>query len=228
VSEFDDLTAAVLANPTDRLPQLIFADWLDERGSPDNAFLIRSQGIFKRFIDGDGDGGGGGYGGYGGYGDGYGDGGYGGGYGGGGGGYGGGGGGYGGGGDSYGDSYGGDGDGGDGGKPSTQTIPDGLTMKNGLHIITIPAGYSPYVMVGWAERNDLFIEFRNCRVIRNFGSRAQLSVIAKKGPQFDTVLLEASEEESIPITSIGRSIPCDPKKWAKECPKPDAHREGGT
>lgn len=94
-------------------------------------------------------------------------------------------------------------------------------MSDGIHIVTIPAGYSPYVLVGWAERNDLFIRLHNCRVIRRFGARGELAKIAKKGPQADTQLLEASEYEDIPITSIGRAITCDEKAWKKDCPKPE-------
>lgn len=41
--ERDALLAAVLANPDDDLPRLVFADWLDENGDPDEARFIRSQ-----------------------------------------------------------------------------------------------------------------------------------------------------------------------------------------
>jgi uncharacterized protein (TIGR02996 family) len=37
------LIAAVLANPDDDLPRLIFADWLDEHGEPDRGEFIRVQ-----------------------------------------------------------------------------------------------------------------------------------------------------------------------------------------
>lgn len=37
----DALLAAVLASPADDLPRLVFADWLDENGSPDLAAFIR-------------------------------------------------------------------------------------------------------------------------------------------------------------------------------------------
>ena len=42
-SEHDALRNAVLANPDDDLPRLVFADWLDENGDPDGARFIRSQ-----------------------------------------------------------------------------------------------------------------------------------------------------------------------------------------
>lgn len=41
--ERNALLAAVLANPDDDLPRLVFADWLDENGDPDEARFIRSQ-----------------------------------------------------------------------------------------------------------------------------------------------------------------------------------------
>ena len=43
MSERDALTAAVLADPDDDLPRLVFADWLDERGEPAHARFIRAQ-----------------------------------------------------------------------------------------------------------------------------------------------------------------------------------------
>ena len=42
-SEHDALRNAVLANPDDDLPRLVFADWLDENGDLDGARFIRSQ-----------------------------------------------------------------------------------------------------------------------------------------------------------------------------------------
>jgi len=41
--EHDALRAAVLADPDDDLPRLVFADWLDESGDPDRARFVRSQ-----------------------------------------------------------------------------------------------------------------------------------------------------------------------------------------
>lgn len=37
----DALLAAVLANPADDLPRLVYADWLDENGQPERAEFIR-------------------------------------------------------------------------------------------------------------------------------------------------------------------------------------------
>ena len=37
----DALLAAVLANPADDLPRLVYADWLEENGEPERAELIR-------------------------------------------------------------------------------------------------------------------------------------------------------------------------------------------
>lgn len=38
-----DLLATILANPTDDLPRLVYADWLEEHGESDRAELIRIQ-----------------------------------------------------------------------------------------------------------------------------------------------------------------------------------------
>jgi len=43
MAEREALTAAVLADPDDDLPRLVFADWLDERGEPARARFIRAQ-----------------------------------------------------------------------------------------------------------------------------------------------------------------------------------------
>lgn len=43
MTEADALRSAVVANPDDDTPRLIFADWLDEHGQPDRAAFIRMQ-----------------------------------------------------------------------------------------------------------------------------------------------------------------------------------------
>jgi uncharacterized protein (TIGR02996 family) len=43
MSDRDALIAAVLANPDDDLPRLVYADWCDEHGDPDRAAFIRLQ-----------------------------------------------------------------------------------------------------------------------------------------------------------------------------------------
>ena len=43
MAEREALTAAVLADPDDDLPRLVFADWLDERGEAARARFIRAQ-----------------------------------------------------------------------------------------------------------------------------------------------------------------------------------------
>lgn len=138
-------------------------------------------------------------------------------------GYGGGDGGYGGdGGGGGGGGYGGDGDGGYGGVLKIKNrYSEGIIVGNGFYILTVAGGYAPYVLVGWVERHDDMTRLRNSRVIRKFGSRAQLSVIAKKGPRSDTDLLDLSPEEWIPVGSCGRIIPADPKAWKDQCPKPE-------
>lgn len=129
--------------------------------------------------------------------------------------------GYGGGGDGgYGFGDGGYGGGGDGYGGKKSTIIEGLIVPDGLYLISTPSGYYPWVWIVWVERHDLFFHFRNARVVRRYGGRSQLAALAKKGPASDTELLDASESEWVPVTSVTRAIPCDPKAWAKECPKP--------
>ena len=43
MTERDSLSAAVLADPADDLPRLVFADWCDDHGDPDRAEFIRLQ-----------------------------------------------------------------------------------------------------------------------------------------------------------------------------------------
>ncbi len=112
------------------------------------------------------------------------------------------------------------GEGGEGGGPKKQTISEALSMKDGLHLLAVPGGWSPYVIVGWVTVEDLFLRVQNCRVIRRFGGQAQLTRLAKSGPQSDTQLLDMSEEEFVSVVQVSRAIPCDPEKWRKECPEP--------
>jgi uncharacterized protein (TIGR02996 family) len=219
------LIDAIISTPRDRGPQLVYADWLEEAGRHELANSVRRFGLFEKYF-GDGGDGGGGFGGGDGDDSGFGGGGFGGGGGGDGGDSGGGDGGFGG--DGGGDSgfggggFGGDDSGDSGGLKKTIQLSQGFTMIDGnLYIISTPSGYYPWVVIGWYRAGDLTATMRNCRVIRRYGSRAQLAVIAQKGPQRDTELLAASEEEEFPVQSISRIIPCDPKSWAKECPKPE-------
>jgi uncharacterized protein (TIGR02996 family) len=43
MSDNDALFRAILANPDDDAPRLVYADWLDEHGDPDRAMFIRAQ-----------------------------------------------------------------------------------------------------------------------------------------------------------------------------------------
>jgi uncharacterized protein (TIGR02996 family) len=43
MSDHDALLAAVIANPADDLPRLVYADWIEENGEPDRAAFIRGQ-----------------------------------------------------------------------------------------------------------------------------------------------------------------------------------------
>ncbi len=95
-------------------------------------------------------------------------------------------------------------------------------MRPGLKIVSLPGGYYPYVLVGWLRRvgGDEW-EIVGARVVRRFGQNQALAGLAEKGPAKDTELLVASKKpESLHRLLIGRSIPCEPDKWAKECPKP--------
>ena len=107
----------------------------------------------------------------------------------------------------------GDGDGG-------YKLSRGFTMRSGLYIVCSPGGYYPYVRVGWLSRDDGLIRLRNCRVVRRFGTDAQLAEIAKTGPKSNTQLLAAADEEFTSVGLISRAIPCDPKAWREHCPKP--------
>lgn len=121
----------------------------------------------------------------------------------------------------FGDGGFGDGGLGDGGfGDSKRILSEGLAMTDGLSLITLASGYNPFVLVGWARRGDFFVEMHGCRVVRRYGNRAQLAVIASKGPQRDTELLAASAVEYVGVVMIGRVIPCDEDAWAKECPRP--------
>jgi len=121
-----------------------------------------------------------------------------------------------GGGGGYGDGDGGGYGDGDGG----YKLSRGFTMRSGLYIVCSPGGYYPYVRVGWLSRDDGLIRLRNCRVVRRFGTDAQLAEIAKTGPKSNTQLLAAADEEFTSVGLISRAIPCDPKAWREHCPKP--------
>ena len=170
---------------------------------------------------GDGGYGDGGYGG-GGDGDGYGDGGgdgYGGGYGGDG---------YGG--DGYGDGGGGGGGdggdgGGDGGGGGDVKFSEGFGVIEGLYIVCSPGGYYPYVRIGWCRRDDIWIEMHNCRVIKRFGTNAELAKIAKEGPKSNTNLLSVSKMERVCVAMASRVIECAPLAWVEACPKPESFAE---
>ena len=210
---------SLLDNRCDPATRAVLEDVLKEQNR-------NLQSVFPLNSSDYGDGyGGGGYGG-GGYGDG-GDGGYGGG---GDGGYGGGGyddggdyGGGGGGGDGDGGGYGGDGGGGDcGGGGVLPQFSYGEDMRNGLYVISIASGYYPYVLVGWAARDDGDeYKIHGARVIRRFGKKKSLAWLAANGPAADTELLDAAViPECIHRLHMQRPIPCVVEAWKKECPQP--------
>jgi uncharacterized protein (TIGR02996 family) len=51
MTDADALLAAVLAEPDDDLPRLVYADWLDENGRPERAEFVRVQVELARFPD---------------------------------------------------------------------------------------------------------------------------------------------------------------------------------
>jgi hypothetical protein len=188
----DGKTIASAWTPGDFLTPRILADWEDENGNHLSAMLLR-LGAGMVMDDGGYDGG---YGGDGYDGGGY-DGGYDGGYG-----------------------YGYDGGGGGYGGYGEYLLSKGFSMDNGLHIICSPGGYYPYVRVGWCVREDGFIWMYNCRLVKRFGTNAELAKIAEEGPISNTQLLSMAEKESVSVAMISRAIPCNPAAWRKECPKP--------
>jgi uncharacterized protein (TIGR02996 family) len=212
------LLAAVDAEPSNSLPRLVFADWLEERGWPRDARMVRSGiGFVGNTIRGGGYGDGGD--GYGGYGDGYyaaggsdGGGGYGsGGYGDGG----------------YGDGGSGGGDGGDGDGDGAGAIikthlSGGFVMNDGLHLVCSPGGWSPYVIVAWCRVRDGWVVYEpGHRCVRRFGGLAQLSRLAAKGPIASTELLDPSENGGgCSTAAVVRYEVCNPDAWAEACPKP--------
>lgn len=98
-------------------------------------------------------------------------------------------------------------------------------ITDGLYILCSPGGYYPYVRVGWCRRIDGFIEVYNCRLIRRFGTNAELSRIAKTGPMTSTQLLSPSPVEYVSVVAVSRLIPADPAAWVKECPRPETFVE---
>jgi uncharacterized protein (TIGR02996 family) len=195
---------AMAASPGDMLPQLVYADWLDDDGrKAANVYRLVPLPALACLPPFNGYGGyGGGYDGDGGYGYGDGYGGYGGGYGDGGGGDGG-----------YGGGYGGY-------KPSRRIV----VIENGLYIITQPGGYSPYVLVGEVEINGLDLAIRNARIIRRFGGNQSLAELAANGPASDTQLLAPSPVEYAWRPNVVRAIPCDADKWAAHIHPPEQRR----
>jgi hypothetical protein len=92
---------------------------------------------------------------------------------------------------------------------------------SGLYIICSPGGYYPYVRVAWCDRMDGMIRMRGCRVIKRFGTNAELAKIAQDGPASNAQLLSAAEVEYTSVGLVSRMIPCNPKAWAKACPRPE-------
>ena len=50
MSERDAMLAAIIANPADDLPRLVYADWLDENGESERAEFIRIQIMLSRGV----------------------------------------------------------------------------------------------------------------------------------------------------------------------------------
>lgn len=174
----------------------------DERAVAEDALLEagRPRPPLPPYSGGNGDG-------YGGFtldGDGYGDGGYGG---------------------SGGDGDGGGGDGGGyggSGGCATNSIKENAEMRHGLAIVCSPAGYGPYVRIGWCRRVDGDEwEIVNARVVRRFGTGGELAKLAVDGPLTDTQLLSAAATPS-PIHRLHaiRYEAASESAWAEHCPRP--------
>lgn len=204
------LAALLRAACDDPEAQQILADYLEESGSPLASYVRLS--LYDGY-DGYGDDGYGGYGGGGYGGGGYGDGG----------------------GADDGGGYGGDGGGGgdggyggDGGDGCDCDYHNFYNNRNigviqtGLHIIYTTGGYYPLVRIAWCRpRPDgVSYDLVNARVIGRFGLKAQIAVLAEKGPQADTVLLEPAARPEPQFAVVNRCVPCNPKAWAKEMPRP--------
>lgn len=210
---------AMAAAPNDDLPWLVYADWLADhvpKASPDRTHgnpLLLTPGV-KFNGDGYGDGS---------CGDGKGDGSYGysakdG--------------------DDEGSNFGGSGGDGDGGcrdRGSRSNYGDendrngefynrttgSITVKTGVYIVTIPGGYSPYILVGRMIVNGLEVKAVRARIIHRLGSRQSLAELAANGPASDTELLPPSAIENLWRPSIGRAVPVNPNAW-------QSHIEGIT
>lgn len=94
-------------------------------------------------------------------------------------------------------------------------------MNSGLYIICTPGGYYPYVRIGWCQRDDIMIRLESCRVIKRFGTEAELNQIAEEGPKSTTQLLKiAKRAEGASVSMISRWIECNPEAWKDHVPKP--------
>ncbi len=126
---------------------------------------------------------------------------------------------------------GGDGGGGDGGGYggsggyvgcATNSIKENAEMRHGLAIVCSPAGYGPYVRIGWCRRVDGDEwEIVNARVVRRFGTGGELAKLAVDGPLTDTQLLSAAATPS-PIHRLHaiRYEAASESAWAEHCPRP--------
>ena len=95
-------------------------------------------------------------------------------------------------------------------------------MTDGLRIVHMPAGWNPYVVIAWCKIVDGWVHFASgYRVIRRFGESAQIAVLAAKGPQADTQLLDpAPLPGGCSTACVSRFDVANPKAWAKEMPEP--------
>lgn len=100
-------------------------------------------------------------------------------------------------------------------------ISEGLTVKNGLYILVMRGGWSPFVLIGWVVRNDMFFEVYGARVIKKFGEHAHLSHLAAYGPIDDTEFLAKSKVEYVPVMSVSRAIPADRFSWSGIVSEPE-------
>lgn len=100
-------------------------------------------------------------------------------------------------------------------------------MHDGLNIVHTPSGWSPYVIIAWCRVRDGIVEYApGYRVLRRFGSEAQVAQLAANGPAETTQLLDpAPLAGGCSTAMVSRFDEANPEAWVKEMPKPEGWDE---